>query len=216
VLSNHDIDRACDRYGGPDPDTAAPLLALLLCTLRGTPFLYYGEEIGMRTVPPGSLAEVQDPVGRRFWPAYKGRDGCRRPMQWDGSANAGFTRGRPWLPAAPDVPERSVAQQQAPGSLLHCYRALLALRRSSAALAEGSLRLLDTPARVLGFARAHGTQQALVFLNLSADRMTVALDPPARGARWRVAFGTRRRPGEMVAAGACHLAGFEALLVQAG
>ncbi len=77
VLSNHDIDRACDRFAaGADPDVVARLIATLLLTLRGTPFVYYGEEIAVRTEPPASIEEVRDPVGRRFWPIYTRRGGA--------------------------------------------------------------------------------------------------------------------------------------------
>src|SRR5262249_28323871 len=139
VLSNHDIDRACDRLAprsgseqalGADPDAVARLLAVLLLTLRGTPFLYYGEEIGMRTEPPARIEDVQDPVGRRFWPRYKGRDGVRRPMPWNGGAGHGFTTGHAWLGFPSDAAARHVAAQHAdPASLLSLYRALLRLRR---------------------------------------------------------------------------------------
>src|SRR4051812_26298636 len=99
VISNHDIIRSYDRYGdGAHNDQIAKLMAGLYLTLRGTPIMYYGEEIGMKTTPPGRREDVKDPIGRNGWPKEKGRDGERTPMQWDDSANAGFSKATPWLP----------------------------------------------------------------------------------------------------------------------
>jgi alpha-glucosidase len=132
VLSNHDVARACDRYAGDgDRDAVARLLVLMLLTLRGTPFLYYGEEIGMRTADPAGRDDVRDPVGQRFWPLYKGRDGARRPTQWTAAPGGGFTDGTPWLTMAPDAPHRTVeGQLKDERSLLSFYQTLLQIRRS--------------------------------------------------------------------------------------
>jgi len=105
VISNHDIVRSYDRYGdGEHNDQIAKLMAALYLTLRGTPIMYYGEEIGMKTTPPTSKEEVKDPIGRTGWPKEKGRDGERTPMQWDGSTNAGFSKATPWLPVPSTKP----------------------------------------------------------------------------------------------------------------
>ena len=102
VLSNHDIVRSYARYGDRQHDQAiAKLMASLYLTLRGTPIMYYGEEIGMQNNDPTRKEDVKDPIGRVGWPQEKGRDGERTPMQWDDSPNAGFTRGVPWLPIPP-------------------------------------------------------------------------------------------------------------------
>ena len=109
VFSNHDIDRACDRFAaGADPDAVARLLAMLLLTLRGTPFIYYGEEIAMRTDPPRSIEEVRDPVGRRFWPAIQRTGRCSSPDAVERRAAPGFTRGTPWLRGSHDAAGRNV------------------------------------------------------------------------------------------------------------
>jgi alpha-glucosidase len=196
VLSNHDIDRACDRLArGLDPDAVARLLAVLLLTLRGTPFLYYGEEIGMRTEPPARIDEVRDPVGRRFWPRYKGRDGVRRPMPWSGGAGHGFTTGSAWLGFPADAAGRHVAAQQTdPASLLSLYRQLLALRRESAALSNGSHAPLPSDARVLAYLRQHVDEVAAVAINVSAESVAAGIDIGIlpRG-DWRVALGTHAR-----------------------
>ncbi len=97
VLNNHDQPRSRSRHGGgTDAPARAKLVAAMLLTLRGTPFLYYGEEIGMSD---GKIprAELQDPVGKRYWPFHPGRDPERTPMQWSAEPNAGFTSGSPWL-----------------------------------------------------------------------------------------------------------------------
>ncbi len=108
VLNNHDTVRSATRFGQGEDDERLKAAAVLLLTLRGTPFMYYGEEIGMRDIRV-SRSQILDPIGRRYWPFFKGRDGCRAPMQWDTSANAGFSAAKPWLPVHPDYRERNVA-----------------------------------------------------------------------------------------------------------
>jgi alpha-glucosidase len=99
-FSNHDQPRHWDRYGdGAHNDQIAKLMATLLLTTRGTPQMYYGEELGMRTTDPVRIEDVHDPVGKLGWPMEKGRDGERTPMQWNASSGAGFTTSpKPWLP----------------------------------------------------------------------------------------------------------------------
>ncbi|NTW43210.1 MAG: alpha-glucosidase, partial [Anaerolineaceae bacterium] len=92
VLNNHDVPRSATRYEKNEKDARLKVLAAMMLTLRGTPFLYYGEEIGMRDIPVRTKSDVKDPVGKHYWPFYKGRDGCRSPMQWDSSQNAGFSQ----------------------------------------------------------------------------------------------------------------------------
>ena len=139
ALSNHDQTRhhpLCRR----DAEARRGVAALLL-TLRGAPF-YYGEEIGLpQTFIP---CKIQDPPGRRYWPIYRGRDGCRTPMPCDGSPGAGFTSGRPWLRLGPDASLRNVAAQRAdPRSLLAFYQRLIRLRRETPALRLGRQTFLQ-------------------------------------------------------------------------
>ncbi len=102
VVSNHDIRRVYDRYGdGQHNDQIAKLMATLYLTLRGTPILYYGEELGMENNDPKRREDVKDPIGQRGWPKEKGRDGERTPMQWSTDANAGFSTAAPWNPVDP-------------------------------------------------------------------------------------------------------------------
>jgi alpha-glucosidase len=216
VLSNHDVDRACDRYGRDRfVDDVARVLAAMLLTLRGTPFIYYGEEIAMRTHPPDDLRDVRDPVGRRLWPRYKGRDGVRRPMQWNPSAHAGFTAGRPWLALAPDATRRNVEQQDAaPGSVLRFYRALLQLRRETAALREGTYRPLAAPPDVFAYERTAGRDRVLIVLNMSERQAAAGLEC-ADGDEATVArllLGTHRTAGESIHLATLLLHPFEVLV----
>ncbi len=147
VLGNHDQSRVASRIGAAQ----ARVAAMLLLTLRGTPTLCYGDEIGMRDVPvPPEL--VQDPVGKTF--PGRGRDPERPPMQWDAGPGAGFTTGTPWLPLAADYGAVNVAAADAdPASLPTLHRRLIALRRAEAALAVGRYTPLAAGDRVLAFLR---------------------------------------------------------------
>ncbi len=162
VLGNHDETRLATRFG---PDRAR-LLAMLLLTLRGTPTLYYGDELGLEeaAIPP---EQQQDPWARRE-PAL-GRDGCRTPMPWTGESGAGFSDAAPWLPLNPDFPTRNVAAQRAdPHSLLNLYRALLRLRRRHPALHRGDYAATDgAPDGCFVFNRSAGGEALRIALNFS-------------------------------------------------
>lgn len=161
VLSNHDNPRIATRVG---PEKA-PAAAVLLLTLRGTPTIYYGDELGMTDVPvPPHLA--RDPAGAED--PHLGRDPARTPMQWDASApNAGFTTGTPWLPLSADHRLRNVAAQSGdPRSTLSLYRRLLNLRRSEPALSVGSYEPLEATDSLLVYARTHAGRRLLIALNL--------------------------------------------------
>jgi alpha-glucosidase len=176
VMSNHDLPRAASRYSRGEDDRMAKLAIALLLTLRGTPFLYYGEEIGMRDITL-SRSEIMDPLGKKYWPFYKGRDGCRSPMQWDNSPHAGFTTGRPWLKMHPNYTHRNVAaQRQDPGSIFNFTRALLSLRKRSPALSGGDFTPLENaPAGVLAYLRQTHDQSALVAFNFSRQKQSLFL-----------------------------------------
>ncbi|WP_204104941.1 MULTISPECIES: alpha-glucosidase [Spirulina sp. CCY15215] len=177
VLSNHDFPRSTTRYGTPDrSDRIAKLLATFLLTLRGIPFIYYGEELGMVDTPPDRLDEVQDPRGRLRWPEYKGRDGCRTPMQWNEQTNAGFTEGTPWYKIAPDYLHRNVAVQgQDPDSILNYYKQLIQLRRDRPSLRQGTLTLIGKDEQVLAYTRQTDEEQLLILLNMSPQSKSFSL-----------------------------------------
>ena len=161
VLSNHDNPRHRTRYGSERRARAA---AVLLLTIRGTPFLYAGEELGLEdaVIPPD---RVVDPGGR---------DGCRAPIPWEHDAPHGWAGAEPWLPWPPSPSDRSVeAQRNDPDSILHLYRRVLAARHGSPALQVGGLTLLDTPDGVLGYARDEGEDHRTVLVSYSTERVFV-------------------------------------------
>lgn len=169
TLSNHDQPRHISRFGkGGDQVRRARLAALMLLTLRGTPFLYYGEEIGMGNgkVPK---AKLQDPVGIRYWPFHPGRDPARTPMCWDASEGAGFTDAEPWLPLNADAGQINVAaQEDDPASLLNWYRQLISLRRGEPALHAGDYTQWDGGSDDLFcYMRSHGEDRLLIVLNFA-------------------------------------------------
>ncbi|HEY3310842.1 MAG TPA: alpha-glucosidase [Anaerolineales bacterium] len=169
VMSNHDKPRTASRYARFDEDDSDAFAAMtLLLTLRGTPFLYYGEEIGMRDLDL-KRGEIMDPPGRKYWPIYKGRDGCRSPMQWSGATFAGFSMTQPWLKVHPNHVWRNVAAQQAdPNSLLNFTRRLISLRKARAALCRGNFRcFFRTDQGVLAYERELDDDRVLVFINFT-------------------------------------------------
>jgi alpha-glucosidase len=161
--------------------------AALLLTLRGTPFLYYGEEIGMRDIKV-SRGQIKDPVGKRFWPFYVGRDGCRAPMQWDASKFAGFSRITPWLPVHPDYMERNVlSQREDPDSLFHFYQKLLKIRKEESTLRSGIfLPLTFEPRSILAYLRQLGDNSILVAMNFGWRSMRFFLGSTLNNAHWKV------------------------------
>ena len=171
VLGNHDRPRVAAKRG----QAQARVAAMLLLTLRGTPTLYYGDELGLSDVAIPS-AQVQDPRGLREPGLALGRDPVRTPMPWDGSENAGFTTAKPWLPLNADWPIRNVARMaQEPHSILALYRRLLAARRAHPALAIGDFALLDSEGDVLAYERRHGAERLIVALNLGGHSQRLEL-----------------------------------------
>jgi alpha-glucosidase len=191
VLGNHDRPRLASRVG----QAQARVAALLLLTLRGTPTLYYGDEIGMENVPiPPD--RVQDPWERNVPGLGLGRDPVRTPMQWSAEPNAGFTTGTPWLPLGADFQVRNVAAQRAdPESLLTLYRTILALRREEPALSVGSYvpLVLAGNAGVHAFQRQHEERLFTILLNLTHDAQALALPEGLDGATVRLSTHPERR-----------------------
>ncbi len=157
AISNHDVQRVRTRWGeaaGPD-DRLIRLAAALQMTLRGTPCIYQGDELGL---PEADLSfdQLRDPYGIRMWPEFKGRDGCRTPFPWKKRGpNAGFSKARQtWLPVPDEHRELAVDQQERdPQSMLRFYRQLLAWRRTHPALITGSLKLLPSHPQIVAFER---------------------------------------------------------------
>ncbi|APG91981.1 alpha-glucosidase AglA [Sinorhizobium americanum] len=178
AFSNHDVMRHVSRFAlrAADRERLAKLAISLLASLRGSICLYQGEELGL---PEAELTyeELRDPYGIRFWPAFKGRDGCRTPMVWErDEANAGFSAGFPWLPVREEQRALAVdAQEGVAGSVLEHYRATLAFRRAHAALLDGDMAFLATNQDVLAFTREKNGERLLFVFNLTGEPQTVQL-----------------------------------------
>jgi alpha-glucosidase len=169
VLGNHDKPRIATRVGVDQ----ARIAAMLLLTLRGTPTLYYGDEIGMKQVPIPA-ERVQDPFEKNVPGRGLGRDGARTPMQWDATAHAGFSQVEPWLPLAGDFHSENVANEYADRtSIYHLYRRLIATRKARVSLQIGAYQPIVAGGDLLLFVRAHSNERMLIALNLGADAAAV-------------------------------------------
>jgi len=168
AFSNHDVTRTATRFG----EGSDKLMLALLFALRGTILLYQGEELGLPEVDL-RRDQLRDPVGDLYYPLFKGRDGCRTPMPWDGAApNFGFSNGTPWLPLGRAHGVLSVAaQERDPNSSLAFTRALLKARKQHASLREAGLDLLDAPLPMIAFRRG----EILCAFNLGRSAMTWGL-----------------------------------------
>ena len=193
TVSNHDIPRVMSRWAGGD-ERKLRLALLSLLTLRGTPVLYYGDEIGMPNTPLRK-SDLQDPLGKRYWPAPRGRDPERTPMHWSREPGGGFTRdgARPWLPLG-DVAARNVADQRRdPSSTLNFVHDLIAIRRQRPDLRTGAYKQLPAGAGVWAWHRGRNTT---IALNLTDKLVSV---PAMTGT---VIISTARtREGEQVDSG---------------
>jgi alpha-glucosidase len=197
VFSNHDQPRHVSRFGGSldaaGRDAVARASAVLLLTVRGTPFLYYGEELGLGDVDVPPEESVDRPAARvdpefHWWD----RSCCRMPMPWSPGMAAGFTTGRPWLRLSPDVTTRNVEVERTdPHSVLSFYRRLIALRAATPALQVGSLRLQPgEEVGVVAYTRETEEQVVLVAINPTSDTVRWPL-PDVPGVRgWRLALTT--------------------------
>ena len=181
-FSNHDVIRHVSRWAkstGMAEDPVARLAIAVLASLEGTICLYQGEELG-QTETDIEFEELTDPPGIRFWPDYKGRDGCRTPMVWDDSANGGFSTAKPWLPVkAPQLARNVAAQEAIPGSILALYREILGFRRGQPALRQGGTEWIDLPAPLLAFHRALDGDRLTCVFNLSATPVALTLGSDA-------------------------------------
>ncbi len=184
VIGNHDVVRSYNRYGdGKHNDAIAKLMGAFYLTLRGTPIMYYGEEIGMENNDPTRREDVKDPIGRTGWPQEKGRDGERTPMQWNAKPNAGFSKKAPWLPVPPSYLTHNVeTESKDPNSVLNLYKKVLALRRTNPALLEGSYTALNQDdSSVMSYLRSYKGKAVLVALNMSATPQKAAFNLTQQG-----------------------------------
>jgi alpha-glucosidase len=195
VLGNHDRSRLVSRIGLKQ----ARVAAMLLLTLRGTPTLYYGDELGMSDVPIAPQ-QVRDPWEKNVPGLGLGRDPERTPMQWSAEPNAGFTSGTPWLPLASDYAVTNVESERAdPESMLSLYQALLALRRREPALSVGSYAGLEGGPDIYAYAREHAGRRLGIVLNMSADSPAMPRERQFDNAR--ILLSTRMgRSGQLLGA----------------
>ncbi|MEZ5804189.1 MAG: alpha-glucosidase family protein [Rhizobiaceae bacterium] len=174
AFSNHDVVRHVSRFtkAGQDPDAVAKFAISVLIALRGSLCLYQGEELGLEEAEL-TFEQLRDPYGIRFWPGFKGRDGCRTPMPWEaGAAGAGFTRGDPWLPVPEAHRHRAVDRQDhASDSVLAYYRQALAFRRASPALTSGAIRFVQADETVLALVRETEEETMLCVFNFGGTEI---------------------------------------------
>jgi glycosidase len=209
VLGNHDRPRVATKRD----QAQARVAAVLLLTLRGTPTLYYGDELGLSDVAI-EPSQVQDPRELREPGLALGRDPVRTPMPWDDSKNAGFTTAKPWLPLNADWPTRNVARMTEDSrSILTLYRRLLALRRDWLALSIGDFVLLSGEDEILAYERRHAAERLIVALNLGAQPHRLQLLDWARGSRLLL---STEEDAPLVEGGAVLLRSNEAVVLKAG
>lgn len=181
-FSNHDVTRHVTRWAenhGFHEDIIAKQAIAMLASFEGTIGIYQGEELGQSETDI-LYEELTDPPGVRFWPDYKGRDGCRTPMVWDGTPKGGFTNGKPWLPIkAPQLAKNVEAQTGKPDSVLETYRTVLKFRRARPELIEGKTKFVTLPEPVLAFHRETSEARLTCIFNLGID--PVVLDYTGTG-----------------------------------
>lgn len=204
VLGNHDVSRLASRMGS---EAKARVVAMMLLTLRGTPTLYMGDELGITNgdIP---VDRIQDPQGKNLGAAYT-RDISRTPMQWEDSRYAGFSTAEPWLPVSADYPARNVATlDNQPDSILNLYRRLVWYRRQHDSLAIGDYQSIESPEGTYVYLRQHANESHVIALNFTDSAKHITL--PSAGA---IALSTNlTRPSEVV--NTITLEGEEGVIVQ--
>jgi alpha-glucosidase len=180
AFSNHDVVRHPTRWNLGE--AAKRVYAGVLLSVRGSACLYQGEELGL-TEAEVAFEDLQDPYGKRFWPKFKGRDGCRTPIPWvRDNGNGGFSDGDPWLPMAREHLARAAGAQEAEDdSTLAYYRRMIAFRKTHPVLAKGSLEVVEARDDHLSFVRADGGKRLFCAFNLSPVEQTISLPP----GQWR-------------------------------
>lgn len=196
TLSNHDQVRHFTRYRKlKESVDRAKVLAAMILTLKGTPTLYYGEEIGMNNSII-KKADLQDPVGKKYFPFYDGRDGQRTPMQWDDTINAGFCKVKPWLPVHKWYKRNNVkVQTERKHSLLNHYKEIIWLRKSYPLLAVGEIMFFHKGEMdVLGYKRYNETGAMYIYLNFSNQSKSMIRMELEK----QVVFSTAKSVGQVI------------------
>ncbi|HFI0621943.1 TPA: alpha-glucosidase [Streptococcus suis] len=193
--NNHDLPRIVSRWGndGEYREKSAKAFAILLHMMKGTPYIYQGEEIALTNTPITDIQQADDIesinlYNERLGQGYpsediltsinaKGRDNARRPMPWDSSSNGGFTSGTPWLALNPHFEEINVTDALArESSIFYTYQRLIQLRKASPIIVWGDFHLLDTAEKVFAYTRSYQNQQWLIVVNLSDQEQTFQLE----------------------------------------
>ncbi|MCB0568696.1 MAG: alpha-glucosidase C-terminal domain-containing protein, partial [Phaeodactylibacter sp.] len=195
-LANHDNARMVDRFGNSSPEfreASSKMLNTFILSMRGTPYCYYGDELGMENIGFGRIEDYKDIAAINGYKkvAHEGggleaymqslkflsRDNGRTPMQWDGSANAGFTSGKPWLAVNPDYPTLNVAKQEAnPNSCLNYFRKMVKLRKDNLVLVYGEYQIVQREhPQIYAYTRKLDNEKMLVLLNFSSQDATITL-----------------------------------------
>ncbi len=192
--NNHDLPRIVSRWGdeGQYRLKSAKLFAILLHLMKGTPYIYQGEEIGMTNRKVISIDQVDDIESRNAYQELLaqglsqkealaainkvGRDNARTPMQWDASPNAGFSQGQPWLAVNPNYQTINVAQALAdPNSIFYTYQKLIELRNNNPLVVLGDYQLLKTSPEVFAYYRTYQEQKWLMVANLSHKENSIEI-----------------------------------------
>ena len=214
VLNNHDVKRSISRFNGNE--ARARLAALFLLTQYGSIFLYYGEELGLVDSSVGKR-DLQDPLGKRYWPFHKGRDGERGPMIWNVGVGHGFSNTTPWLPFASGGNRFAVENQELePDSMLTFYKSLIELRNNDTVLLQGDYAFLSTSnSKILAYTRTSEEGKRLVLLNFSAKKQTLIVSGiQASEETCRVVFSTAPISSvPVLQENLFHLEGFQGVLL---
>jgi alpha-glucosidase len=195
VLSNHDLYRSINRFRNTkDKEKKARILAVLLLTLKGTPFIYYGEEIGMENSKIGRN-EIKDPLGKKFWPLFSGRDKARLPMQWNDQLNGGFSIGNPWLSPSKTYKTKNIdLQKNDPDSILSFHRKLISLRKQYVSLSKGEWApLINGKKGILSYSRFNLDEKLIIIINFMANYQSIEL--PFKNASLTILFSSDKTIG---------------------
>lgn len=215
-LSNHDQARAADRLAHGEDDERLKVAAAMLLTLRGTPYIYYGEEIGMRG-PRIKRADIIDPLSKKYWPFYPARDKARSVAQWSGQEYAGFSPVKPAYPLHPNFTKRNVEAQRAdPNSLFNFYKKLIHIRKELPALRQGKYQpVSDDPRVILAYLRQTEDQTVLVVLNMGGKPPPFFLGGALTGMKWEFVLSNKRTTLPVLSNQTILLEGEEALILKA-
>lgn len=216
TLSNHDQPRHYEKHAkGKWTEARAKVALAMLLTIKGAPFLYQGEEIGMSN-GKFKRSEYQDIVGKKLWPIHKGRDCARTPMQWNDSPNAGFTTGTPWLKINPDYKQKNIATQlQNEHSLLSYYRQFIWFRKKNPVLSIGEYQsMVDNPKYYLAFKRFLEDRTVYILLNFTHKSFVLNFSSKIKQPTCQILFGTHKDKGSSVQVKAIDLGAYEVLIME--